>query len=583
MSALASFLQVSTTPILATPSSKMRISKPSSSLLVLAGIRTSFAWTPSIRPIATKGIRASLPPSTPVARAPLFIRRGKSSTRLPSSSINTLPPLSTHYERHLPLATDAMAFFDSSPDPFHAVRSASSALESAGFVEWNDRDDREESSIKIVPGGKYYFTRNKSTLVAFAVGKKYEPGKGFKIIGTHTDSPNLKVKPYSKRTTDKNGGSSGVIQIGVECYGGGLWHTWFDRDLGVSGRVFINDEATGKIRQELVKINRAILRIPNLAIHLQTAKEREAFAINKEDHLSPILATAVKESLTAGNSNDDKEKGTDNDADEWMKHQEPLLVQILASTLGIDSKDVVDFELNLFDVQPSSLGGIHSEFVHSSRLDNLASCFLSLRGLIDHVSNNGLENDSDISMIAMFDHEEVGSSSATGAGSPIMGEAVKRISHVLGAGEDSPMLYDRTIQRSFVLSVDQAHAVHPNYASKHEKNHGPKLNGGMVIKRNSNQRYATNGMTGLIVRQIAKKAGLPPIQEFVVRNDCACGSTIGPIISANTGIRAIDMGCPQLSMHSIRETMGTKDLTHGLALFRAFYEHFSLIDNQIED
>ncbi|KAL7519681.1 hypothetical protein ACHAWX_004436 [Stephanocyclus meneghinianus] len=266
-----------------------------------------------------------------------------------------------------------------------------------------------------------------------------------------------------------------------------------------------------------------------------------------------------------------------------MKHQEPLLVQILASTLGIDTKDVVDFELNLFDVQPSSLGGIHSEFVHSSRLDNLASCFLSLRGLIDHVSNNGLENDSDISMIAMFDHEEVGSSSATGAGSPIMGEAVKRISHVLGAGEDSPMLYDRTIQRSFVLSVDQAHAVHPNYASKHEKSHGPKLNGGMVIKRNSNQRYATNGMTGLIVRQIAKKAGLPPIQEFVVRNDCACGSTIGPIISANTGIRAIDMGCPQLSMHSIRETMGTKDLTHGLALFRAFFEHFSLIDNQIED
>jgi aspartyl aminopeptidase len=174
----------------------------------------------------------------------------------------------------------------------------------------------------------------------------------------------------------------------------------------------------------------------------------------------------------------------------------------------------------------------------------------------------------------------VGSSSATGAGSPIVGEAVKRISHALGAYD--PILYDRAIRRSFVLSVDQAHAVHPNYASKHEKNHGPKMNGGMVIKRNSNQRYATNAVTGLIIREIARRAGLPPVQEFVVRNDCGCGSTIGPVISTNTGIRAIDMGCPQLSMHSIRETMGVRDLTHGLALFRAFFTDFSSVDGSIE-
>ena len=178
----------------------------------------------------------------------------------------------------------------------------------------------------------------------------------------------------------------------------------------------------------------------------------------------------------------------------------------------------------------------------------------------------------------------VGSSSATGAGSPIVGEAVKRISHALGAGnDDSPTVYDRTIQNSFVLSVDQAHAVHPNYASKHEKGHGPKMNGGMVIKRNSNQRYATNGITGLIVRELARRAGLPPVQEFVVRNDCGCGSTIGPIISSTTGIRAIDMGCPQLSMHSIRETMGVKDFSHGLALFRAFFTDFSSVNSSIEE
>lgn len=339
--------------------------------------------------------------------------------------------------------------------------------------------------------------------------------------------------------------------------------------------------STNIMIKELVKINQAILRIPNLAIHLQTAKEREAFTVNKEDHLSPILATAVKESLTTGDSDSDTKENSNNNDDEWLKNQEPLLVQMLSSELKVNSKDIVDFELNLFDVQEASLGGVRSEFVHSSRLDNLASCFLSLRGLIDHVTNDGLENDNDISMIAMFDHEEVGSNSATGAGSPIVGEAVKRISHALNTG-GCPMLYDSTIQKSFVLSVDQAHAVHPNYASKHEKSHGPKMNGGMVIKRNSNQRYATNGLTGLIVREIAKKAGLPPVQEFVVRNDCACGSTIGPIISSATGIRAIDMGCPQLSMHSIRETMGTKDFQNGLSLFRAYFKHFSSIDERIE-
>jgi len=181
----------------------------------------------------------------------------------------------------------------------------------------------------------------------------------------------------------------------------------------------------------------------------------------------------------------------------------------------------------------------------------------------------------------VFDHEEVGSSSITGAGSPILEEAVKRVSSALGV-ESSASLYDMMIQRSFVLSVDQAHAVHPNYASKHEKNHGPKMNDGMVIKRNANQRYATNGVTGLVVRELARRAGLPPVQEFVVRNDCGCGSTIGPIISTRTGMRAIDMGCPQLSMHSIRETMGTKDLTNGLALFRAFFKDFAAVDESIE-
>jgi aspartyl aminopeptidase len=240
-------------------------------------------------------------------------------------------------------------------------------------------------------------------------------------------------------------------------------------------------------------------------------------------------------------------------------------LDLLAAELGVDVDDIADFEINLFDVQKSSLGGVRSEFLHSARLDNLASCFLALEGLLAHVEGGELEHDSDIPLVVMFDHEEIGSNSATGAGSPIIGDAVRRISTALydndkdSTGTVKEDWLASCINKSFVLSSDQAHAIHPNYASKHEKQHAPKMNGGMVIKTNVNQRYATNGITGFIIREIARRAELPPVQEFVVRQDCGCGSTIGPLISATTGIRAIDMGCPQLSMHSIRETMGVAD------------------------
>ncbi len=460
-------------------------------------------------------------------------------------------------------------------------------LEEAGYTHL-EYDAAYKNSLE--KGGKYYFTKNKSTIVAFAIGNKFEPGKGgFKVIGGHTDSPNLKIKPRSKRS------GSGCIQLAVEAYGGGLWHTWFDRDLGISGRVFVrndDDDEGGKIEQKLIKIDRALVRIPNLAIHLQTAKEREAFAVNKEDHLVPILSMEVKKALTgsgddAATDNDDLENapinGASSEDDGWTEYQEPLLLQLLAAELGVDASSIIDFELNLFDVQKASLGGAFSEFVHSARLDNLASCFMAVEGLVQYTSEEGnLANDEDISLVALFDHEEIGSDSATGAGSPIMGEAVQKICSAFEENETIDV-YAKSVAKSFVLSVDQAHAIHPNYAGKHEKGHAPKMNDGMVIKRNSNQRYATTGMTGLIIREIARKAGLKPVQEFVVRNDCGCGSTIGPIISSSTGMRAIDMGCPQLSMHSIRETMGTSDFTNGLDLFKAFFKHFRSVDDSIAD
>lgn len=332
------------------------------------------------------------------------------------ASASSMPPLTTKTADHLPLAKKAMSYIDASPDPFHAVQTSVDLLALAGFEELPDGASYKG---KVKAGGKYYFTRNKSTLVAFSVGAKVAPAMGamgFKVIGGHTDSPNLKVKPRSKR------GKAGVTQIGVECYGGGLWHTWFDRDLGISGRVLVRSGQ--KIEQKLIKVDRAILRVPTLAIHLETAKEREAFKINKEDHLSPILAMQAKKSLTgttATATDDSSEEGEKKEEtkkdkkkveDGWSEYQEPLLLQILSEELGVETSAIADFELNLFDVQKAALGGAHSEFIHSARLDNLASCFLAVQALVEHVTDGKVDNDEDISMVVLYDHEEVGSSSA---------------------------------------------------------------------------------------------------------------------------------------------------------------------------
>lgn len=431
----------------------------------------------------------------------------------------SLPPLAKTSD-HWDLAQKAIRYLDKGTDPFHAVQASIDRLTEAGYQSLEDWKD-------IQLGGKYYYTKNRSTLVAFAVGECYD--QAFTVIGGHTDSPNLRIKPRSKRA------NSGCIQLGVECYGGGLWHTWFDRDLGLSGRVLLRDASNDGIYQRLIQIDRPICRVSNLAIHLQTAKEREAFKVNKEDDLSPILAMEVKKALQGESSDDPNDGEKEHEPkDGWYEYQEPALLQILAEELNVPISDIVDFELSLFDVQKAAVGGAFSEFLYSARLDNLASCFMAVEALADH---DDLSKQEDVSMIILYDHEEVGSTSAVGAASPILQEAVKCISDALGKGASAATV-DRCVRRSFVLSSDQAHAIHPNYASKHEKNHQPTMNEGMVIKRNSNQRYATNVVTGVIMREIARKAGLKPIQEFIVRQDCGCGSTIGPAISAATGTLA---------------------------------------------
>lgn len=422
-----------------------------------------------------------------------------------------------------------------------------------GFIRLRE----QESWLGVIkPGGKYFFTRNDSTLVAFTVGSKFEPGNPFKAVGAHTDSPVLKVKPISKRS------AHGYLQVGVECYGGGLWHTWFDRELTVAGRVIIKNKTTNRFESKFVKVNRPILRIPNLCIHLQTGEERQAFKVNKEIHLQPIFSM-VNDSLNDG----------DTDADLDTRHV-PTLLRLLAEEIGCDAADIKDLELSLCDTQPGQIWGANNEFLSSPRLDNQVHCYTSMKALVAH-AETGLESDNGISMIAMFDHEEVGSQSTQGACSPIFKDAIIRISDSFLEFANSEN-FRISLSKSLLLSADVAHAIHPNYASKHEQCHQPKLNGGTVLKVNDNQRYATDSVSGLFFRELARGVN-QPVQEFVVRNDCPCGTTIGPIIAANTGIRTCDIGVPSLSMHSIRETIGVKDIANNYEILKGFFANYEAL------
>lgn len=423
--------------------------------------------------------------------------------------------VSSEYARHKGLAEQACKFLSASPDPFHAVHNCITKLKANGYTKLTAS---EPFMGQLQAGGKYYYTVEHSTIVAFCVGKAYQPGTsaGFHMIGGHTDSPNLKIKPRSQKSA-----SGGCTVLGVECYGGGLWHTWFDRDLSVSGRVMLqnkkNETTTdggSSITQTLVNLEDPIARISTLCIHLQSAEERKGFSVNKEDHTAPIIATATTNMASNENktAKEALEQGVQEqlmmNGSEWRNGQEPLLLQAIAEKLNVTVDQIIDFELNLYDTQPATLGGIQKEFLYSARLDNLATVFCAVESLVQY-SNNLPEESSDISLVVAFDHEEVGSTSAQGAGSPVMQDAVQRISAALNGGNISPDLYNASIRKSFILSIDQAHAIHPNYANKHEAQHAPKLNGGVVIKTNSNQRYATNGLTAFVVRELGRMANIP--------------------------------------------------------------------------
>ncbi|KAI9026966.1 peptidase M18 [Hyaloraphidium curvatum] len=446
------------------------------------------------------------------------------------------------------------------PSPFHAVEELRLQLLAHGYAEL-----KEKEKWQISPAGKYFFTRNKSSIVAFAVGGKWSADRaGFSIVGAHTDSPCLKLKPVSKKE------KLGWLQLGVQTYGGGLFHTWFDRDLSVAGRAVV--EANDKLENRLVRISGPILRIPNLAIHLDRTVS-EAFKFNAELQLTPVLGLARKEPATNG------VKESDDTGKSFADHHHLVLLQALAKEMGCEVSQIRDLELCLYDTQPPTLGGIGNEFIFSARLDNLMMSWCSMQALLASNSDpQSLANDTQCRMVALFDNEEVGSTSAYGADSHYMEATLRRI--VAASGLVHPTAFEESIHRSFMISADMAHAVHPNYADKHEENHRPVMGGGLVIKTNANQRYASTAVTSTVIRELAKKRKLP-IQEFVVRNDSPCGSTIGPLLSAKLGLRTVDVGAPQLSMHSIREQAGAEDVPYSVDLFTEFFEGFADLDSRI--
>jgi len=367
----------------------------------------------------------------------------------------------------------------------------------------------------------------------------------------------LKLKPNS------NIQKSGFVQLGVSTYGGGIWHTWFDRDLTMAGRVIVRVD-DNCYQSRLVFINRPILRIPSLAIHLDRTVN-EDFKFNHEDNFIPILGTVVKSEL---GENDDS------------KPNSSLLLNLLAKELNVDVENIVNFDLDICDFQESQIGGINNEFIFSPRIDNLVSSYCALKSLIETCET--IEDETNTRLIVLYDNEEVGSSSYHGACSTILKDAIERITESFFTEDDREhsSLIASALRQSFLISADMAHALHPNYSSKHEEKHRPKIHGGVVIKVNANLRYATTSESSFFIEELGRINNVP-IQKFVVRNDSPCGSTIGPIVSSQLGIRTIDIGAPQLAMHSIREMCGVEDLGHYVNIMKAFFNQFTKLDQTI--
>jgi aspartyl aminopeptidase len=427
-------------------------------------------------------------------------------------------------------AADLLAFLNAAKTPYHACALVAQTLRDAGYVELDERAHWQPE-----PGMRAFIQRAGASLVAIEVGQRPPADAGYVIVGAHTDSPNLRVKPqYQTRR-------AGIESVSIEPYGGLLHSTWLDRSLSLAGRVVT--EAGDVV---LIDVDRPLLSIPSLAIHLQRDVNTHGLVLNPQTQLRPLLTLA-------GNADD--------------KERDPLKELILGALESAQGKSagssLTAFDLCLLDATPARFEGQHDDFITSGRLDNLVSCFAGLRGLL--AANSTLDATR---VLVLYDHEEVGSRSFAGAQSNLLGNVLDRLAQRLAPND--PEAAFRAKAASMLLSADMAHAVHPNFEDKHDDLHRPLLGKGPVLKSNVNQSYATDAISAAALTTAAKRAEIP-LQRYVARSDMSCGSTIGPIAAARQGIRTVDVGNPMLGMHACRELCASADVEPYVRLISEWY------------
>ena len=477
------------------------------------------------------------------------------------------------FQKSLEFGQTAVNALKKSVSPYNFVNFAKKELKDAGFLQIYESDP-----WNLEPGKKYFYTRNNSCIIAFNIGKKFNPEEScFKIIGAHTDSPSLRIAPNSYNPSGE------IERYNVQYYGGGLWYTWLDRDLSLAGKVIFKDN-TGKLSSKIIQVEEPIFIIPNCPPHLKNYSERDTLTINKESHLKPLIATLKVNSII--DSEDEKEEEKTKD-----KKLGKTLRKIILNELNkgceknvISSGDqIVDYDLVLYDTQSPNLVGINKEFLASGRLDNLGSSIPALYSIINASKDELLSEQTSINLIALFDNEEIGSMTYQGADSNFFLMHLKRIfaqSLNITKTTFSEDLYLRFMSKSYVISADLAHAYNPNYSEKFQSQHQNKIQQGVVLKINVNGKYSTESENAAVFKELAQLCNVP-IQEFIVRQDSPCGTTIGPITSAKIGIKSVDVGIPQFAMHSIREQLGIVDLFYYRTIFEEFFKSYEKVKGNI--
>lgn len=430
--------------------------------------------------------------------------------------------------KELEFARGLIDFIYQSPSPYHVVDNLRGKLQANGFSELSLRD-----RWTVKKGGKYFVTQSESALIAFVVGTGELEQDGFHLIGAHTDSPTFRVKPLPEMVVENT-----YVKLNVETYGGPILNTWLDRPLSIAGRVTLKAENPFYPEHRLVNIQKPILIIPNLSIHMNR-KVNEGVELNKQKDMLPMLALVTEQF-----------------------EKDRFLIKLIAKELGVEADKIVDFDLFLYEFEKGQIIGLNEEFISCGKLDDLAMVHAGIEALIDAPVGKSTN------VMVCFDNEEVGSETKQGAGSPILRNVLERIA--MGLGKDREDFF-RALYSSFLISADMAHAIHPNSPELHDPVNRPMLNKGPVIKISANQTYTTDSDSNTVFELVCAKAGVP-VQRFVNRSDQRGGSTIGPISSTQLDIRSLDIGNPMLAMHSIRELGGVQDHTY---LKQAFVGYFS--------